>query len=395
MVAIMKEESKKRKKSKKHFTSKEPEVFWYLNAKGEKLWGYRHRYYDALKNRREKPKQGLASENIAIRELLKVKTDLINGNVKRVDYENITVAEWVDTWFDANENDWEISTRAQREQAIRLVIKPLLGKEKLTRLERSTYKRKYVNALLKKYDPGSVQLYHNIFKIIVNAAVEEEILPRNRFNKIVIINDKKNENFLNPDELKAFLTFAKNHECITNYTLLLILAFTGMRRGEMLGLQWNNIDFENKTISIERTRDHHGTRKPKTKNSIRTFFVDDTILNQLKTYRVWCKKTMLTYGNIWTETDYVLTSERFGTPISEKSVSEPIKRIIKETGIKRITPHGLRHTHATIMMSKGVPLNTIADRLGNTPEMVLRVYGHSFKELEIESVIAFSDAVNY
>ena len=106
----------------------------------------------------------------------------------------------------------------------------------------------------------------------------------------------------------------------------------------MLGLQWNNIDFENKTITIERTRDHHGARKPKTKNSKRTIFVDDSLLNQLKIYRIWCKKTMLTYGKQWTETDYVLTSERFGTPVSEKSVSNPIKRIVKETGIKYIPP---------------------------------------------------------
>lgn len=104
---------------------------------------------------------------------------------------------------------------------------------------------------------------------------------------------------------------------------------------------------------------------------------------------------MLTYGKRWTETDYVLTSERFGTPISEKSVSNPIKRIVKKTGMKSITPHGLRHTHATIMLSKGIPLQTIADRLGNTPMMILSVYGHSLKELEIESVKTFNDAINY
>ena len=163
----------------------------------------------------------------------------------------------------------------------------------------------------------------------------------------------------------------------------------------MLGLQWNNIDFENKTITIERTRDYHGVRKPKTKNSNRTIFVDDSLLNQLKMYRIWCKKIMLTYGKRWTETDYVLTSDRFGTPVSEKAVSNPIKRVVKETGMKSITPHGLRHTHATIMLSKGIPLQTIADRLGNTPMMILRVYGHSLKELEIESVKTFIDAINY
>ena len=63
--------------------------------------------------------------------------------------------------------------------------------------------------------------------------------------------------------------------------------------------------------------------------------------------------------------------------------------------MKSITPHGLRHTHATIMLSKGIPLQTIADRLGNTPMMILRVYGHSFKNLEIELVKAYSDAITF
>lgn len=75
---------------------------------------------------------------------------------------------------------------------------------------------------------------------------------------------------------------------------------------------------------------------------------------------------MLTYWKRWTETDYVLTSDRFGTPISEKSVSNPIKHITKETGMKSFTLHSLIHSHATIMLSKEIPLQTIADRLGNT-----------------------------
>ena len=212
----------------------------------------------------------------------------------------------MDIWFETHKNDWEISTWAQREQSIRLTIKPLIGKIKLTKLDRTKYKQKFINELLKKYDSGSIRLYHTLFKIAVNAAVEDEILPRNRFNKITIEKDKKSDNFLNPDELKVFLTFAKDNESITNYTLLLILAHTGMRRGEMLGLQWNNIDFEQKTISIESTRDFHGVRKPKIKNSNRTIFVDDALLSQLKVYRAWCKKMILTYGKRWTDSDYVL-----------------------------------------------------------------------------------------
>lgn len=68
---------------------------------------------------------------------------------------------------------------------------------------------------------------------------------------------------------------------------------------------------------------------------------------------------MLTYGKQWAETDYAFTSERLGTPISDKSVSNPIKRIGK-----KVDPyHDLRHPHATIMLNKGIPLQTICDSL--------------------------------
>ncbi|MFJ7935991.1 tyrosine-type recombinase/integrase [Sporosarcina sp. NPDC096371] len=141
----------------------------------------------------------------------RVKIDLINGNVKQVDNSNLTVAEWIDIWFAAHENDLEITTHLQREQAIRL-------------------------------------------NIAVIAVVED---------------DKKNANFLNPAELKQFLVFAKDHECITTNSIILTLAYTGMRRGEAIGLRWDYIDFDKKTISIKRTRDEYGARKPKTKNSNR------------------------------------------------------------------------------------------------------------------------------
>lgn len=89
--------------------------------------------------------------------------------------------------------------------AIRLQIKPLLGHYKLQKLDKTTYKRAYINLLLKKYKVESVKLFHRLFKIGINAAVDDEILPRNRFTKITIRDEKAellctrtsiNDNFL-------------------------------------------------------------------------------------------------------------------------------------------------------------------------------------------------------
>lgn len=379
------------KKPKRNHLKNEPEVFWYLNAKREKLWGFRHRYYDDLGKRREKSSQGLKSENIAIRGLLEVKSDLLSG-VKVNEYADITVAEWLDIWYDMNKVDWKVRTREQREEAIKNKMKPLLGHYKLTNLKASTYKRVYINVLLKTYAPRTVQLFHQLFKIAVNAAVEDEIIERNRFNKITIEVREQSDNYLTPTELNLFLSATKRITNITNYSLILLLAYTGLRRGEALGLKWNDIDFENATLTVQRTRDRNGSRTPKTMKSYRTIPIDDMLLVQLKRYRTWCKKTSLYFGKSFSEESFIFISYLSGEPISDNTLTDPFRRIISETGLKKITPHGLRHTHATILLTKR-PVNEVADRLGNTPEMIHRVYGHMMEDMKKESVNAFEESL--
>lgn len=114
-----------------------------------------------------------------------------------------------------------------------------------------------------------MQLLHNLFKIAVNAAGVDEILSRNRFTKITLSsNDTGTDqtgNHFTPGELNSFLSLAKKHENETNYTFLLMLAYTGMRHGEALSLQWKDVNFKQGAIIIERTRDNKGVRTPKTK----------------------------------------------------------------------------------------------------------------------------------
>ena len=392
-------EGLKTKKPKKYYESKEPEVFHYFNAKGDKLWGFRHRYYDALSKRREKAKQGLTSEKIAIRELLKVKTDLINGNHSKIDNSNLTVSEWMDIWFKENEKNWAVSTADRRMCIIRDQIKPLIGKYKLSTLDRSTYIREFINVLLEGYAIATVKNHHNIFRIAVNSAVDNETIDRNRFTRLVITSDDEDdddllENFLSPSELKKFLKYSKENLSITRYTAILILAYTGLRKGEASGLIWKDIDYKNKKLYVERTRDNYGTRSPKTKRSRRNMIISDLLIKQLKIYRKWCLETKFSVGQSLSEEDYILITS-VGTPIRVNYFNVTFTQIYKRLDMKIITPHGLRHTHATILLmsEKRIPVAVIAKRLGNTSQMINNVYGHVIEEAEEESVVSFDDAI--
>lgn len=378
-------------------STKEPEIFHYFNANKEKLWMFRHKYYDATGKRREKKKSGFKTEEAALKVLLEVKTATLRGETKQIENDRLTVGEWLDTWYEINHRKWKISTSTQREMIIRVDIKPLLGHYKLQQLDKLTYEREFIANLEGRYSPGTVRLRHSIFKIAINAAVENELIPRNRFTKVKLTEpdeyNNENFNFLSPEQLVTFLDDAKKHENITNYSLLLTVAYTGIRRGEALGLQWQNVNFSNNTIIIERTRDDKGVRSPKTKNSYRTILVDNIVMKQLEVYQKWCKALLFSCGKKLTDKSFVFLSENSFEPLSAERTKRIVDRITKRTSLPKITLHGLRHTHCTILLNRGMNVKVISERLGNTPDMIYKVYGHVLKEMETESVYLFSNSL--
>lgn len=356
---------------------------------------FRHRYYDALGNRREKSRQSFTKENEAYRELLEVRIAISNGDTKEVENSNITVSEWLDIWYETKHVGWEITTRTDRKRFIEDIFKPNIGKYKLAKLDGMTYEREFINKLLKSYSSGTVKLYHNIFRIAVNTAVTNKVIKENNIAHITVPDkSKKLDNFLSQSELNTLLTATKKQSSFTMSTLILFIANTGVRKGEAHSLRWRDIDFENKTIKIEWTRDEHGIRSPKTLNSYRTIHVDDNTLNPLKEYKTWCKQKKLSNGEHLKEDDIIFISNRGGIPVCQNSINQALSSLIEKNGIKKITPHGLRHTHATILLNRRVSVATVAKRLGNTAEEIHRTYGHSDEDADLQAVEIFSKVVN-
>jgi len=115
-----------------------------------------------------------------LKALLEVKAATLRGETKHIENDNLTVGQWLDIWYEANQKKWKIASQKQREMAIRLQMKPLIGHFKLQQLTKAIYQKHYINELEKKYEPSTVRLLHNLFKVAINAAVEEEILTRNK-----------------------------------------------------------------------------------------------------------------------------------------------------------------------------------------------------------------------
>ncbi|WP_313150101.1 site-specific integrase [Lysinibacillus capsici] len=377
-------------------SAKEPEIYHYFNANEKKLWMFRHKYYDSSGKRKEKKKSGFKTEKAALKALLEVKGATLRGETKHIENDNLTVTQWLDIWFESNKQKWKPGTITQREIIIRLNIKPLIGHFKLQKLDRLTYQKSLINALEKKYEPSSIRLIHSIFLIAINAAVEEEIILRNKFRGISLPSTRNKEaelSVLTSDQLRTMLVYTKEHEDETYYSILLLLSYTGMRKGEALGLQWKDIDFETQTISIMRNRTRYGTGSTKTKNSERKIKVGTNVFDQLNRYQKVIKEKLLSYGKKLEDDDYVFHSLESMIPMPLTTLHKGFKRIIQRAGLKECTLHSLRHSHATILMNDGVPVRAIAERLGNTPEMIHTTYGHVLREMEDKIIDTFDRAI--
>lgn len=144
---------------------------------------------------------------------------------------------------------------------------------------------------------------------------------------------------------------------------------------------------------------HEGVRSPKTSNSYRTIVVDEIVMKQLKNYLKWCKEALLSNGqklkdDLSKDNTLIFIAQDSCEPISPNNTPNFFNKILKRTGLPKTTIHGLRHTHATVLLNRGLNVKVIAERLGNTPQMIYTVYGHIFEELEKEAATFFKQSLD-
>jgi len=186
------------------------------------------------------------------------------------------------------------------------------------------------------------------------------------------------------EELDHFLTAAANSEF---YAFFATMALTGLRRGEALGLKWDDIDLnkESQNIAIRRTAYKIGKEwqltEPKTKRSRRVIALPVTLAMLLGYFRERKKTNAEYFGRELSENDFIFTFQD-GTLPDPRYVSKVFRRIVENAGLKRIRLHDLRHTYATLQRKAGQPIEVISRVLGHASEMVtLTIYNHWDGEL--------------
>lgn len=200
--------------------------------------------------------------------------------------------------------------------------------------------------------------------------------------------ESKKEILESLDECKYFIECMNTETDLRKKTAFALYIFLGLRNAEVCGLTWKNIDFENSTISIVQNTIYAGkrfgtiTKEPKTKTSKRTIGMPTALVDILKEYKVWWEAEKLRLGDIWGNSDKLFMSNT-GKETSGGTLAQWLKDFEIKHGIKAVSPHGMRHTSVTLLISNGVDVRTTASRYGHSNvQTTLSIYSHYTKEAD-------------
>lgn len=236
--------------------------------------------------------------------------------------------------------------------------------------------------------------YLSVINRIFKYAVLMDILDSNPFDKVIKPKSKQTQrkgNFLTKEELKEFLKLAQTATLSYFFPLVHLMSYTGLRQGEAIALKWSDIDFENKKITVDKTaariKEKQTLQTPKTKNSKRVISIDPTTLSILKSWKKDQIKIYFKNGKHFEGDDNFIFTNQRGDWVHIHNFIRYFKRFIADHKLKPITPHGLRHTHASLLFSAGVEPKNISDRLGHsTVQITLDLYTHITEEQRTDTV---------
>lgn len=236
--------------------------------------------------------------------------------------------------------------------------------------------------------------YLSVINRIFKYAVLMDILDSNPFDKVIKPKSKQVQrkgNFLTKEELKEFLKLAQTATLSYFFPLVHLMSYTGLRQGEALALKWSDIDFENKKITVNKTaariKEKQTLQTPKTKNSKRVISIDPATLSILRSWKKDQIKIYFKNGKHFEgDENFIFTNQR-GEWVHIHNFIRYFKRFVTDHKLKPITPHGLRHTHASLLFSAGVEPKNISDRLGHsTVQITLDLYTHITEEQRTDTV---------
>lgn len=320
-------------------------------------------------------------------ELAKFLTQVESGLV--VDGSVPTFAQFVEIWTrDYALKELAPSTYYRYKRMLETRITPYFGHYKLDKIKPTDIMRFYdlleqdTQLVRKKNNNGkktrkplsqkTILEHHRLLSAMLHKAVYWQLIISNPAERVQPPKTKKPiRPHYDEDQTRILVD---NLEKLTGNNIkyrvaILLDIFTGARLGELVGLEWNDVDLKNGIININKSSQYQSqkgvfTKSPKTESSIRDVAIPDFIVSLLKEYKLWYEEQKLICGDFWYESDRLFVQDN-GKPIHPSTISKWFEKFVKQIGLPVINFHGLRHTNATLLIAQQVDVATVSARLGH------------------------------
>lgn len=317
-----------------------------------------------------------------------------------------TYRELVALWWESYKNTIKPNSQQSMEGIVRLHILPVFGDYKLDKLTTPIIQQQ-VNKWADNANRGVKGAYanysflNNINRRILQYGVTMQLLQQNPARDVIVPRKQQNKEqkvkFFSNQELKQFLDYLdsldlSNYGDFFDYVLYKTLLATGCRIGEVLALEWSDIDLKNGTISITKTLNRYQeTNTPKSKAGLRDVEIDRATTLLLKQY----KKRQQVHAWQLGKTGTVVFSTFTKKYAYACKLRKRLQKHFNNAGVADIGFHGFRHTHATIMLYAGIEAKDLQYRLGHSNiAMTLNTYVHATKEGAKKAVSIFEAAIS-
>ncbi|HHX0196913.1 TPA: tyrosine-type recombinase/integrase [Enterococcus faecalis] len=342
-------------------------------------------------------RRGFKTQKEAKLALAQLQIEIDHGKFVKQDYS--LFKDVYELWYAQYVNTVKPSSAQRIKYYFDKQILPAFGELKLTKISPS-YCQKVVNEWSKKYTRfDSMKMYTSkIFEF----AITQNLLSMNPMKRIIMpkrqreIKTKEDQNFLDKDQLQEFLTLAKQKESMQYYTAFHLLAYTGMRKSELAALNWSDINWNANAISINKNVSYTSGQRiittTKTTSSDRTISIDEITLNILKKWKLEQKKELLSRGFIVQKDEKQLI---FSNPSNGIMSPNVLWEKLKTYKNFSISPHGFRHTHASLLFESGATIKQVQERLGHSNiNTTLNIYTHVTKNAEKDVANKFLTYMN-
>lgn len=310
---------------------------------------------------------------------------------------NMTLAEYLKYWYEQIcVPNLSPTTYESYEKNIRVHISPALGNIKLSKLAPIHLQTFYSNLLESGLSKTTIRYIHRIIHSALEQAVKWQLVVRNvAGNTSPPKPDKYTANILNSTEISTLLNVSKASDI---YIPIVIAIYTGMRRGEIVALTWDNVNLDKKYIrvckALYKTKQGLIYKSPKTQKSNRFIPISDTLVNILKDLKKQQEILKELNGDTYIDKNLVCCTEN-GNEIDPDCLCPKFKRILRKNNLPIIRFHDLRHTHASLLLKEGKQAKAISDRLGHsTISTTLNIYAHVYEETSRDLAESFDELIS-